>query len=130
MRPTPQSSPKVTFDCHKDGFLKRSVSFYDVDLWSINDNTTYQSTSNCDQVTHPKEVSSLGNQIKTLRSLIQSIQQSDLNIPTSSDTFSAPGYLERRHSMLNLGQTGRQHRQDSRKASPSSLRVPCHYPPR
>ncbi|KAL7475358.1 hypothetical protein ACHAW6_001274, partial [Cyclotella cf. meneghiniana] len=131
---TPHASPKVSFDSHKDGILKRSVSFYNVDSRSLHIDTTsidvVECNSNCIQVTRPKKVSSLGHQIKSLRSLIQNIQQSDLNIPTSSDTSSAPGCLERRHSMLDLGETGQQHRQDRHTASPTAPRVSCPSPQR
>jgi len=96
----------------------------------MNVNTTSESNINCDQATHPKAVSSLGNQIKTLQSLIKSIQQSDMHIPTSSDTSSAPGYLERRHGMLDQGQTGQHHQHNRHKASPPYQRVPCPSPPR
>ncbi|KAL7517390.1 hypothetical protein ACHAWX_002315, partial [Stephanocyclus meneghinianus] len=110
------AGPRVSFACHDDGIIKRRVSFYAADSWSIFNDITPIDTVECNnnyvQVPQPNETSALVNQIKNLRSLIQSIQQGDINISTSSDTSSAPGYLERRHSMLDLCQTGQQHQQD------------------
>ncbi|KAL7517963.1 hypothetical protein ACHAWX_002832, partial [Stephanocyclus meneghinianus] len=110
------AGPRVSFACHKDGIIKRRVSFYAADSWSIFNDITPVDTVECNDnyvpVTQPNEISSLGNQIKNLRSLIHSIQQHDMNISTPSDTSSAPGYLEESHSMLDLCQAGRQHNQD------------------
>jgi hypothetical protein len=62
------------------------------------------------QAAGPKEVSSLGNEIKELQTLIQNMQKIDLNIPTPSHSSSDMRY-QRRHSMLDLGQTVQQHQQ-------------------
>jgi len=79
-QPTYQTSPRVSFAHHKDGILKRSVSYYFVDSLSTDScNTSSTRSDGCNtsfiNYSSVAEGSALNSKIRNLESMIQSIQK-------------------------------------------------------